>query len=240
MSDDPPVAPPPGAPVPGDVGERSARRWAHLRAALIGLALLGHGVYALPLPDRITADQIARPQAQRDLATWRDLLGSVGIHVDSEELGRFAMDTSSALASVHDALKAPFKPMFRLVGANQSWALFAAATTEPERLVVEIRRAGSPEWVPVLRRLDPCCTWREEQLEYRRVRGVWDGQEGGGNRPGYKGLTKWIAARAFADFPDAERVRVRMEVGRSVYPWEEPDPTVTSAHVRVHRRGEVE
>jgi hypothetical protein len=212
---------------------------AHARAAVIAVALVAHGVYALPLPEAISSKEIRRPGAQADLAFWQGALGRVGVEVTTQQLGSYAIDASRRLAALHHALKAPFAPVFDLVGANQSWALFASATTRPERLVVEIQPAGSTEWTPLLRRLDPCCTWREAQLEYRRIRGVWDGQDPDADRPGYKGLAKWIARQAFAEHPEAERVRVSLEQAVSRYPWQDPDPTLKRIHERVVARSEV-
>jgi hypothetical protein len=210
--------------------------WAQVRAVVIAIVLVGHGIYALPLPAPVTSKQLATTDAERDLAVWRHGLAVVGIEVEDDQLRRFAIQGSAGLSRLHKVLKAPFKPAFDLVGANQAWALFASATTRPERLVVEIQRGSSTTWEPILRRLDPCCTWRESALEYRRIRGVWDGQDDDEQRPGYKGLTRWIARRAFEDYPDAQRVRVRLEQAISRYPWEEPDPTLKSLHERVHRR----
>lgn len=207
----------------------------HLRAALIGLALLGHGIYALPLPRRITAAQMQEADRQRDLDVSTGWMDTLGIPLDREDLSRIAIEGSTALSRLHGALKAPWAPMFEVVGVDQAWALFASATTHPDRIVVSIQTEGSTEWTPVLRRLDPCCTWLEPELEYRRIRGVWDGQNER-MRPAYRGLTKWISRRAFEEFPDAVKVRVHLERGRSVYPWEPLDPETTIELDRVHRR----
>ena len=214
-------------------------RWSHVRAALIGLALLGHGIYALPLPRKITDEDMKKPDHQRDLDLWTGWMEQLRVPLDREDLARITVEGSTALAKLHDTLKKPWAPLFGLVGVNQAWALFASATTHPDRLVVSIQEEGSTEWRPILRRLDPCCTWHEGQLEYRRIRGVWDGQNDK-MRPGYKGLTKWIARRAFDQYPEAKRVRVHLERGVSVYPWEELDPSTTVELERVHRRDQIE
>lgn len=214
-------------------------RWSHTRAALIGLALLAHGIYALPLPKKVTSKDIEDEAHQRDLELWLGWFGAVGLPVTHDGLEVFVVDATAALQALHDGLKKPFRPMFDLLGANQAWALFASATTKPERLVVEIQRRGSAQWEPILRRLDPCCPWKEPVLEYRRIRGIWDGQ-GEKMRPGYKGLTKWIARRAFEEYPDAVRVRVHLERGISTYPWEPDDPTTETKLQRVHRREAME
>ncbi len=208
----------------------------HLRGALIAVVLVANGIYALPIPPPISAKEIE--DHAEDLDIWVRILGTFGLTIARDELGQEVREVTATMDKGHKLLKTPFKPVFDLVGANQAWALFASASTRPDRLEVQVQRRGSEEWQTLLRRLDPCCTWHEGQLEYRRVRGVWDGQ-GDKMRPGYKGLSKWIAAQVFAELPDAEVVRVRMLRGRSTYPWEPEDPTETPALQRVHRRSEI-
>jgi hypothetical protein len=208
--------------------------WAQIRAVLIAVALLAHGIYALPIPEPVSNTDVKNEVRQRDIAVWREWMASVGLEVSLEQFERTLIDTTQALSKLHRTLKKPFKPAFDLVGANQAWALFASASTSPDRLVIEIDRGEG--WEPILRRLDPCCPWREPQLQYRRLRGVWDGQTKS-MRAGYKGLTKWLAHKVFEEYPDAQRMRVYLERGVSVYPWQEPDPTLKIMHERVHRRG---
>ncbi|MCB9697561.1 MAG: hypothetical protein H6738_12340 [Alphaproteobacteria bacterium] len=210
-----------------------------LRAAAITLALVANAVYALPIPPAITAEKIKEEGRQRDLEMWERLLGGVGLSVERERLEELVVSVTTTLADGHKLLKTPFRPVFDLLGADQSWALFASATTRPERLEIAVRRKDSADFEVLLRRLDPCCSWHEGQLEYRRIRGVWDGQ-GKRMRPAYKGLTKWIAEQVFAEMPDAVQVRVRLIKERSTYPWEEDDPSQEPVLQRVHVRGRAE
>lgn len=207
----------------------------HLRAGIILVALIAHGIYALPLPRKVTDRTLKEDWRQRDIRMWRTWLSNLGLEVEHEQIEEGLMTFTDLTSTVHKTLKTPFEPLFELTGSNQAWALFAAATTQPERLVVEIREDPRTGWRPILRRLDPCCTWMEPTIRYRRIRGIWDGQK---KRPRgtYRKLTSWLAAHAFEDFPEATEVRVFLEQGRSVFPWEEPDPTLVQRHVRLHRR----
>lgn len=211
----------------------------HARAVAITLALVANAVYALPIPPAVTATKMEEEGRQRDLQAWEETLHAVGVPVDHDQLERLVVSTTTAFDDAHRTMKAPFKPLFDLLGADQSWALFASATTRPDRLEVSVQRKGSDEWETLLRRLDPCCTWHESQLEYRRIRGVWDGQ-GKKARPAYKGLTKWIASQVFAEMPDAAKVRVRLVRGHSTYPWEEDDPATEPTLERIHLRDRAE
>ena len=49
-------------------------------------------------------------------------------------------------------------------------------------------------------------------------------------RPGYKGLTKWIARQAFLEHPDALRTRIRLEQSVSHYPWGDPHRARAPGH----------
>jgi hypothetical protein len=207
----------------------------HVRGVAVALVLLAHGVYALPLPSSIPEKRIREEGFQKDIDVWMAALGALGLSLPRARVERGVVDAANALHDVHTTLKAPFAPAMDLVGANQAWALFASTTTSPDRLEVSMRVDGEREWRVLLRRLDPCCTWREAALEYRRVRGVWDGQREA-PRAGYKGLTKWIAAEVFSEFPEAREVRVRLLRETLTLPGEPPVDEVSVKHERLHRR----
>ena len=214
--------------------------WAdHLRGALIAIALVAHGIYALPLPKAVPRAEMTKDWRQRQLGRWQQQLRSLGIEAEPAELEDVVVTGSARLAWVHRTLKTPFKPVFQLTNTNQSWALFAGATTRPERLVVEIMREGEARWEPVERRLDPCCNWREDQLRYRRVRGVWDSLQKA-PRPAYRGLVRWIGRRAFEDFPDAVSVRIYLEQSISTYPWRPHDPKRDTRHMWTFEQDELQ
>jgi hypothetical protein len=210
-------------------------KWDHLRGVVIALVLVAHGVYALPLPPALTEKRVSEPSFQEDIDIWMRLVHALHVPLDRQQVERIALDGSRALHTLHTTLKAPFAPVMSLVGANQSWALFASTSTKTDRLEVSIQRGADAEWEVLLRRLDPCCTWRESMLEYRRIRGVWDGQRDVA-RPGYKGLAKWLAACMFDEFPDATAVRVRLVREHVPLPGEPVDHEVSFKHERVHRR----
>lgn len=205
--------------------------WAdHLRAALLLIALIGHAIYAVPFTSRITRTDIEKPGRQRDVAAWTKALQAVGLPVTHEGLEQRVIEVTRTISETHDTLKTPYKPLFQLTNTNQQWGLFASATTRPETIVVDVQRRGSDEWQTLERRLDPCCNWREDQFRYRRIRGVWDGLKKT-PRPGYKGLVRWIAARAFEDFEDVEHVRIYMERAYSTYPWRPDKPQLETRHM---------
>jgi hypothetical protein len=205
----------------------------HVRAAFIGLVLLAHGIYALPLPSALTPADLREDWRQADIEMWRGWLAKAGIDVTREGIEQGMLGVTSVSGTVQSTLEAPFDPVFDALAIDQSWALFASTSTRPDRLVVSVRQGE--DWEPVFRRLDPCCTWRDGQLRYRRIRGIWDGQKDR-MRPAYRNLTRWIADQAFRDFPDATEVRVELERSHVTFPWDAPDPAIEIRHVRTHPR----
>jgi hypothetical protein len=205
----------------------------HVRAALIALALLANVVRAIPFAVPLTQAELKEEWRQHDIDMWRGWLANAGIDVSHERIEEWLLKWTKISGTVRVAVRAPFDPLFDTLAVDQAWALFASASTKPDRLVVEARRGGL--WTPIYRRLDPCCTWHDDQLRYRRIRGIWDGQKTTA-RPAYRTLTAWIADEAFREIPDAEAVRVQLERSHTVYPWEEPDPKLEYRHQRVHRR----
>lgn len=202
----------------------------HARGAALAVALLGHAIYAVPFTERITSADLENPGRQRSLQAWADTINGLGIAISDEELEQHVVDVTRFVNETHQTLKTPYKPVFQLTNTNQQWGLFASATTRPETIVVDVKRAGSDEWETLLRRLDPCCTWREDQFRYRRIRGLWDGLKKS-PRPGFRYLVRWIGRRAFEDFDDVEHVRVYMDRGRSTYPWRPPKPERETRHM---------
>jgi hypothetical protein len=206
---------------------------AHLRAILLGIVLLAHTVRAIPFPIALTEKELKEEWRQNDIEMWRGWLANAGIDLSHEWIEQWLMKWTGVSGKVRKTLRAPFDPLFDTLAIDQAWALFASATTRPDRLVIEARRDG--QWTVLFRRLDPCCTWRDPQLRYRRIRGIWDGQKDSA-RPAYRGFSQWVADRVFEEFPEVDAVRVELEKTHSVYPWVEPDPSVEVRLQRTHRR----
>lgn len=211
----------------------------HLRGALIAVALLGHGIYAIPFTQRITRTDIEQPGRQRSVEAWSRSFGQVGITVTPDELADWAVDTTKQISEAHQTLKTPYKPLFQLTNSHQGWALFASATTRPETIVIDVKRKGAEGWDPIARRLDPKSPWRADQIRYRRIRGVWDGLKKI-PRPGYRNFVRWVARRAFEEFDDVTHVRIYMNRGYSTYPWRPPRPKRQTRHMWQFDRGTFE
>jgi len=203
----------------------------HLRAVAITLYVMVNLLYAVPFPKKVVVKDGHWRKTEVD--QWHHYLTAAGVEVDRgwlEEKGKLIWGAGHA---VGDTLKTPFKPARRLFSVNQQWGLFASVAKRPERLVVEIRVDG--EWRPVFRKLDPNFSWRDAQIKYRRVRGVWDNvpDKAGLN---YKQFSMWLADYAFDDFPEAEALKVYREEFQPRLPWEEPFTDLKILHDQVIER----
>jgi hypothetical protein len=209
--------------------------WCNVRALLVAIALVVHGIYALPLPREITLEKLQDDAGTENVDRWMGWFAMVGYHPDRAWFEQTVCDVSRGFDRFHKALKAPAKPWMQLSGNSQSWALFAIPERWPIRLEVRIMRTGQKDWEMLYRRLDPALTAWDEVLIYRRMRGVWDGQVVK-PKSGYKNLTKWLARRIFEQDETIARIEVRGVRSHTTLPDEPADLETKIFGVRPHRR----
>lgn len=202
----------------------------HLRAALIAVVLLVHGIAASPLPRSVKRSQFESAIAKEELDRWVAILGAVGVTLTREELAERSFARGQQLVKLRTFLLGPVRPWLRVSGTGQSWGLFTYPDAWPHQLVVEIR-VGSA-WRTVYAGLDDEADWNREMLAYRRVRGVYDGNTYKPTKV-YENFARWIGGRALADFPEAEEARVKFIRYHTRAPGQEPDPERTEKLVRV-------
>lgn len=218
------AAAPPGAR-PGGVSQ--------VRAAILAGVLLVHGVVALPIGPKITDESIASERGRRQFEAWHALVAPLGI--DQETFARWLVDGSSALVDVDRALTAPARPVFRVTGTGQAWALFASEDRDPHRLVVRVRRGEQAPWETIFRQLDPLHDhpWLGARIGFRRHRGLWDGQGKYASKP-YRLFGRSLAEAIFAQDPGVSHVEVHLERSCVFAPGERPCEQ-TEVEI-VHRR----
>jgi hypothetical protein len=234
----------------------------HLRGAALLAVVAVQGFAALPLPHSARKSQYDTPIAREEIARWQGALAGMGIRVTRGEIVDVAWASAQGSVTLRKTVLAPFDGPLRWTGTGQGWGLFTTPDAFPHQLRVWIQPvpggttggttcAGlhgteggpppsvtpppDPAWRLVYAGLDDTADWRVDQLAYRRVRGVYDGQT---TRPGaaWENVARWIADRALEDFPEAARVRVGFVRRHSVVPGETPDPTETTRHLRIHAR----
>jgi len=209
--------------------------WRDTRALLLAAVLVPNVIYGLPVPPPVTDKLLASPTRQRELAEWTAVLNRLGIDVSEEQVASFTTWSTQLGDDAHRALKAPFRPLARITGTNQSWPLFAAATTTPTRLTVTVTHDDGREAV-WFRRLDPEADWHAPFFAYRRVRGVYDISPGRRAGPAFDPFVDTVASWAFAEDPTVRAVRVELVTTPLHYPWEPPPTDGPAGLQRVRRR----
>ena len=211
--------------------------WAKIRAALLALLLLSQVFLALPMPHKVSESTLRRPEAKEELSRWMSLIRGVGLDWTRDQVKTELIAWTHWLADTHKTASIPLKPARKYLGIGQSWALFAAPDTHPNRLEVAARVDG--DWQLVFRRLDPEHTLLSSQISFRRVRGVHDSV---GNRPGkvYRAFCDLIAEGVFEQHPDADAIRVRMYRHHITPPHKPADDAVHLRHTIVVSRDELE
>ncbi len=209
--------------------------WCNVRAALLTLALVVHGIYALPLPREITLERIREDAGKENVDRWLGWFASAGFRPEREWFEVTVCRVSRGFEQAHKAMKWPAKPWMEFVGNSQSWALFAIPERWPIRLEIRVMHEGMNDWEVIYRRLDPVLTSWDDILSYRRMRGIWDGQV---TKPksGYKNLTKWVAKRIFEQDGSIARVEVRGIRTHTTLPDEPIDLETKVFGSRPHRR----
>lgn len=213
--------------------------WPKIRAALLGLVLLWHGLMASPIPSRVDESSFKNPIARAELKRWTEILGRVGVETSPTELKVAVIEAGGGIAAAKKEALQPLRPAQRVLGIGQAWGLFTYPNTWPHTLTISIRSSERRPWETIYAALDPEHDWRKSTLVYRRIRGVYD-DNASRTRASYDNFVEWIAGEAFEDFPEAEQVRVHMLRRHVKPPGEEPDPETTVRLSRVVRRADLE
>lgn len=204
-----------------------------VRAALLAIVIAVHGVAAAPLPSGVSASQFKNPIAQDEMRGWSRILSRIGIERSPEQLAEQALALGKQTSELRKTLLKPFGPLLRVTGTGQGWGLFTYPNSYPHRMEIQVREKGT--WRVIFRALDPEHAWLEPTLTYRRVRGVYDDNVLN-PRSSYNNFVRWVAGRAFEDFPDADAVRVRMIRSHVTLPGKPDDPETTVRLVRTVER----
>jgi len=209
-----------------------------VRAALIFLLLVVHGVFALPWFAEIKPDAVKRPEAVEELSQWRDLIVSMGLEIEQEDFNEKLIAISKTLSAPNKWLKAQLRPGLKLTGTGQGWGLFVSPDTYPHRLLVEGKNVQTRRYELIYLRQDPERTWWDARFRYRRLRGIYDGAT---SRPGkvYTSFCRWVAAGAFREYPEYKTIRVGFIRTHSVVPGRERDTSNPRRLLRTFERDKV-
>lgn len=207
-----------------------------LRAAILLVVLGINGIAAAPLARKADRKALKRPLAMDEIGRWQKILGSVGLEVSTDDLGELSYQWARIGLDIRKFFLDPVKPLFRITGTGQAWALFTYPDRFPARLVIDARPKDGL-WVTVYAALDNEHTFAREKLVYRRTRGVYDSSsEKIANS--YDPFCSWIAAEVFAAYPHYDEVKVRFQRIHTREPHEAADTLEVEGerHVRLRSR----
>lgn len=184
--------------------------WAHVRAAILAVVVLVHGIKVAPLPHKVHPHELKDPVAKEEVARWSERLSSLGYTIEPDELGERVVDVTDGISRVHRGLTAPFRPIMRWTGTNQGWALFANPDTHPSRFRIDGIDAAGERRI-LFQNGDPEHTWMLPQLKHRRIRPIFDAApvRRRPNAP-YRRLGAWLWERAQEDHPDLVAIELVM------------------------------
>jgi hypothetical protein len=202
--------------------------WPSVRAGLILLHVIA--VVALSFPSAAKMGDPKRwrdPRTQAQLALWGDRLRDFGWDISDQELEARLWTAAQSYLGARGAIVAPFEPYGRVV--PQFWGMFKAPASSPSYIAIDVDEGG-PDWRTVHESRSPEHDYLAETLDHNRFRK----QIGRvGSRPElFADVSRWLATRAFADFPAARRVRVR------VVRRESPTPEARQAGTPIAERTE--
>ena len=214
-----------------------------IRAIILAIVVLIHGLAAAPLPSKMHKRDQNDEAVQKELSRWVDALSGIGISVSEKGLWNFSYQAGNIATKSRNAILKPVRPFFKLTGTGQGWGLFTHPDRRPDHLEVWGKAENAKEWKLLYRSLDEDHRFMADKLSYRRLRGLWDGNA---NRPKryfkknrkkqpYLYFTQWVACEAFSKHPELHKVKVQYERSFTTTPKEKPNP-----HTEVNHREVIE
>lgn len=187
--------------------------WPHIRALLIAAHIAAVIVSAFPSPSGgMTRSAWKDPTVQAELSVWAQRLS-----METAVLEEHLWDLAVAFMSVRKTALKPFKPYYQHAGTYQAWHMFVAPHRNPAKLEIALDY-GSEDWTLIYRARDPEYAWKAEVFDHNRARAALFRYSWKHYRTPYRQLTDWLAGQAAAEFPEAERIRLRWYRYRTLSP----------------------
>ena len=203
----------------------------HLRAILVLLHLVAITAVAFPAPVGMRRTDLENPDVKAAIEAWRGVAGTFGVEVDPDEFRETLWTAGNGMLDARRSALEPFAPYYRYAGTRQSWSMFGYLNHTPARLEIHIDHGTG--WEPLFIARTTAHTWRAHQFDQERFRGLVNAFSWRQGRSKLRKVADWVAIRAAADFPEAERVRLRMHAR----PLPDPDvlqQTRTLEHTKTY------
>lgn len=193
--------------------------WPQIRAALIALHVIAITLLALPAPDGgMDRETWKNPTVQEEFKNWTQTLNACGLDITQQELEDRLWAASQTYMDARSDVLQPFLPYYNYCGTFQAWRMFVGPHRYPAVLHIDVSEGGV--WRPVYIERDAHHRWLGRQLDSYRFRATlfrlgWPAYEGE-----FDHFARWVGRQAARDFPDADRVRVRLYRSRTRSPQE--------------------
>lgn len=205
------------------------RIWPHLRAAFVLFHLVAITSMALPAPGGgMDRAQWSDPTVQAEFRSWNQRFDRLGVHMTEQQFEDHLYVAARAITDVREVALAPFRPYYKYCGTAQSWRMFVAPHTFPERLHIDVKEHGL--WRSVYVERDPTATWRGYQFDHDRMRSAIFRYAWRRYRTSYVQFADWTAAQARNDFPEATDLRLRY--------WKQRSPSAAEVRRGFEPQGE--
>ncbi len=139
------------------------------------------------------------------LAAYCTLQAFAAIPVDKEKSGPLR----DAWVEVRAEVKPWNRTLKETVGLHQGWLMFKKVARNTSRYEIAID-TGDGTWRKIFVERSAKHRWNRRTFEHHRWREFANRCRDPKDSPEWRGLNRFVAERVFADFPDAQRVRVRV------------------------------
>lgn len=184
--------------------------WRRARPQLWAVFILFHSVaiimLALPGDALVGRSRWASTNTKSDFAGWSRALNKLGVQNTPEQLGKWVYGVAEGYVRARRAVIGPFERYRDATGSKQGWAMFASPQRHPVEVHVDAFEAGV--WRPLYRSRQS--EWMSTQMDHARLRKLVGRFAREYRDNVFDELARFLGRRALADFPNVERVRVRL------------------------------
>jgi len=213
-------AQPPGRPIESSGALAATSPWRHrLVYAFVTFHLVAITLAALPAPPQsLKREDLATGEEAANVAAWSDRLNRLGWAVSPSELEEALWKAAENFSRIRKRILAPFQPYYKFCGTGQGWKMFVGPHHNPSRLHVEIRENG--HWRPVYIEGSREHNWLRSRLNHEHWRTVLITAVYFEKEQTLQQFVRWAAKHAAQDFPDADKLRLRVYTFRTPSPEE--------------------
>ncbi|MFO0547597.1 MAG: hypothetical protein U0271_04360 [Polyangiaceae bacterium] len=194
---------------PAEPAPRDKPPWRHVRAALVLFHVSAVLVLSLPGESMMNPARWRSENFQSDVSGWNRTLAKLGVHMSDAAFASRLRSTGESYMRARSIVAAPFLPYPDIAGTDQGWTMFSSPQRHPVELHIDVERP-SRGYQPLFRPRSDEFGWRRDLFDHHRLRKLFGRFAREFSKVTFERLSKYVAALAFKDFPDATRVRIRL------------------------------